>query len=309
MHKKKLIVIGGPTAVGKTELAIQVAENFNTVIISADSRQIYKELNIGVAKPTLEQLSRVKHYFISHISITQDYSAYDYQKEVHQLLRELFKQHDVVVMAGGTGFYINAVLNGLNVIPQISKETKEKLQSLYNENGLEFLQKELAEKDPVYYAQVDVNNPVRLLRALEVVYETGYPFSYFLNDVVINKPDYFQPVNIFLNANRPELHNRINQRVEQMILDGLEEEVKNLFPYRHLKALNTVGYKEWEHYFNGKANIDSVIEQIKRNTRQYAKRQITWFTHQWKAKEFKMDYQDLNKVFRQILAYLYKKVD
>ncbi len=288
-QKKYLITLGGPTAVGKTNLAIQLALHFNTVIISADSRQIYKELNIGVAKPSIEQLALVKHYFISHISIHQDYTAYDFQKETHQLLHQLFQQHNVVIMTGGTGFYINAVLYGLNEIPDISTKTKEHLKKLYEEGGIEFLQNELKQKDPAYYLKADLNNPVRLLRALEVIYETQRPFSAFLNDQNKNKPDYFTPINLWLNTNREILHQKINERVNQMIEKGLEAEAKNLYPHKYLKALNTVGYKEWWRYFDKPlVSKERIIEEIKKNTRQYAKRQITWFKNQWEAKEIKI---------------------
>lgn len=289
LQKKYLITLGGPTAIGKTNIAIQLALHYHTVIISADSRQIYKELNIGVAKPSNEQLALVKHYFISHISIHQDYTAYDFQKEVHQLLHQLFQHHDVVIMTGGTGFYINAVLYGLNEIPAISTQTKDYLKKLYEEQGIEFLQNELKQKDPAYYLKADLNNPIRLLRALEVIYETQRPFSAFLNDQNKNKPDYFIPINLWLNTNREILHQRINERVNLMIELGLEEEAKSLYPYRHLKSLNTVGYKEWWRYFDKPlVSKERIIEEIKKNTRQYAKRQITWFKHQWEAKEIKI---------------------
>ncbi|GIV29771.1 MAG: tRNA dimethylallyltransferase 1 [Bacteroidia bacterium] len=304
--KKYLVVIGGPTAVGKTELAIRLALHFDTVILSADSRQIYKELNIGVAKPTQAQLNLVPHYFVSHISIKENYSAYDYQKEVHQLLPKLFEKHEVVVMVGGTGFYIHAVLNGLNEIPQISEETKQRVANLYAEKGITFLQQELKEKDPAYYFKSDIQNPVRLLRALEVIYETNRPFTDFLNDRLIKKPEYFVPVKLWLNMNRERLYQRINNRVLSMIESGLENEVQSLLPYRHLRAMNTVGYKEWWYYFDGRVGLNSIIEQIQRNTRHYAKRQITWFKHQWEAKEIKTDDFNAEQLFLYILSFVEK---
>lgn len=309
MPEKYLLVLAGPTAIGKTDISIQLAKHFKTVILSADSRQIYKELNIGVAKPSTEQLSEVKHYFISHISIHQPYSAYDYQKEVHTLLPQLFQQHPIVIMTGGTGFYINAVLDGLNEIPQISTETKQLVQQLYTEKGLHFLQNELKQKDPIYYQKADIQNPTRLIRALEVIYETQQPFSAFLNDQRIKKPDYFIPINLWLNINRSELHTRINQRVHTMIEQGLEQEAKNLYPYKHLSALNTVGYKEWWHYFEKKTARTTVIEQIQRNTRQYAKRQITWFKHQWHAQEIKLlPHISSSQILETLLHYLEEKI-
>lgn len=309
MSQKYLIVIGGPTAIGKTEVAIQLAQHFNTVILSADSRQIYKELNIGVAKPSPEQLTQVKHYFISHISIHQPYTAYDYQKEVHQLLPNLYKKYDIVIMVGGTGFYINAVLNGLNEIPTISSQTKETIKHLYQTKGLQFLQKELAQKDPQYFEKADINNPVRLMRALEVIYETQQPFSAFLNDQIIRKPDYFIPVNLWLNTSRDLLYERINNRVVQMIEKGLEQEVIALYPFKHLNALNTVGYKEWWRYLEKRGlGISSVIQQIQRNTRQYAKRQCTWFKHQWKSNEIYLSaqYFSYENYYTNIMDYIEK---
>ncbi|MCX7728961.1 MAG: tRNA (adenosine(37)-N6)-dimethylallyltransferase MiaA [Bacteroidia bacterium] len=303
-NQKYLIVIAGPTAVGKTNIAIELAKTFNTVILSADSRQIYKELNIGVAKPSAEQLQEVKHYFISHVSITEDYSAYDYQKEVHQLLSQIFKEKDIAIMCGGTGFYINAVLNGLNELPQISGETKDVVKNLLKEKGLLYLQNELKRKDPLYYQKADVHNPARVCRALEIIYETGRPFSDFLNDQLIQKPSYFIPVNLFLNMNRSELYERINQRVIQMIETGLEAEARSLYLYKNLKALNTVGYKEWWKYVEGTISLQSVIEQIQRNTRQYAKRQITWFKHQWKAKEIKIKAENIDQSYNEILLFI-----
>lgn len=304
MSQKYLIVIAGPTAIGKTELSIRLARYFNTVVLSADSRQIYKELNIGVAKPTEAQLREVKHYFISHISIQDDYSAYEYQKEVHHLLPQLFQNHDIVIMTGGTGFYINAVLNGLNEIPKISSHTKTLLQDLYQKKGIQYLQDELFKRDPLYYQKVDIQNPIRLLRALEVIYETGQPFSYFLNDKLIKKPDYFTSINIFLNTNRYHLYDKINQRVYEMIENGLYNEVKNLYTYRYLKPLNTVGYKEWWPFIEGRINMRSVIYQIQKNTHQYAKRQITWFKHQWQAREIKIDLHHTEQSFNLILSHI-----
>lgn len=309
MNKKYLIVIAGPTAIGKTDLSIQLAKYYNTVILSADSRQIYKELNIGVAKPSKEQLKEIKHYFISHISISENYSAYDYQKEIHELLPQLFHQHDVVIMCGGTGFYIHAVLNGLNEMPPISIHTKEHLKELYEKKGLSFLQKELEIKDPEYYQKADIQNPVRLLRALEVIYETHQPFSNFLNNQSIKKPDYFTPINIFLNTNRYALYKKIDERVILMIQNNLENEVKNLYPYKHLKPLNTVGYKEWWLYFENKIDIQTVIRQIQYHTHQYAKRQITWFKHQWESEEIILDIETKpNEQFNQIKSFLSEKI-
>ena len=297
MPMNYLVIVGGPTAIGKTDIAIQLAKYFQTVIISADSRQIYKELNIGVAKPSIEQLNEVTHYFISSISIHQNFTAYDYQKAVHSLLPELFKKHSIVIMTGGTGFYINAVLNGLDDIPSISQKTKNKIYQLYREKGLSFLQEELQQKDPEYFAKVDIHNPVRLLRALEVIYETQKPFSYFLNNKKKNN-NYFQSINIWINSPREMLYQKINQRVDKMIEIGLEKEVRELYPYRHLNALNTVGYKEWWPYIeSNNIDIQTISELIKKNTRHYAKRQITWFKHQWDAKEFYLSDISNNSIF------------
>jgi len=310
MAKNYLVIIGGPTAIGKTEMAIQLAKHFQTVIISADSRQIYKELNIGVAKPSIEQLNEVTHYFISSISIHQNYTAYDYQKDVHSLLPTLFQKHPIVIMTGGTGFYVNAVLNGLDEIPSVSQKTKIFIHQLYKEKGIQFLQEELQEKDPGYFAKVDIHNPVRLLRALEVIYETQKPFSYFLNNKKKNN-NYFQPINLWINSSREILYQRINQRVDKMIEMGLEKEVRELYPYRHLNALNTVGYKEWWSYIeNDNIDIQAITELIKRNTRHYAKRQITWFKHQWDAKEFYLsDLSNSNTFFDELVSFVKSKIN
>ena len=310
MAKNYLVIIGGPTAIGKTEMAIQLAKHFQTVIISADSRQIYKELNIGVAKPSIEQLIEVTHYFISSISIHQNYTAYDYQKDVHSLLPTLFQKHPIVIMTGGTGFYINAILKGLDEIPSVSQKTKIHIHQLYKEKGIQFLQEELQEKDPEYFAKVDIHNPVRLLRALEVIYETQKPFSYFLNNKKKNN-NYFQPINLWINSSREILYQRINQRVDKMIEMGLEKEVRELYPYRHLNALNTVGYKEWWSYTeNDNIDIQVITELIKRNTRHYAKRQITWFKHQWDAKEFYLsDISNSNTFFDELVSFVKSKIN
>ena len=309
MSKKYLLVLAGPTAIGKTDISIHLAKHFKTVILSADSRQIYKELNIGVAKPSAEQLLEIKHYFISHISIHQPYSAYDYQKEVHTLLPQLFQQYPIVIMTGGTGFYIHAVLNGFNEIPQISPKTKQIIQQLYTEKGLPFLQHEIKQKDPLYYQKADIQNPTRLIRALEVIYETQQPFSAFLNNQLIKKPNYFTPINIWFNMKRSHLYERIHQRIHNMLEQGLEQEAGNLYPYKHLSALNTVGYKEWWPYFEKKITKASIIEQIQRNTRHYAKKQITWFKHQWHAQEIKLlPNTSPSQILEQLLHYLEEKI-
>ncbi len=298
--KKYLLVIAGPTAVGKTDIAIQTAKYFNTCIVSADSRQVYKELNIGVAKPSAQQLKDVQHYFINHISIHDEYTAKQYNEEAYKILKSEFSKHNVIIVTGGTGFYINALLESLDDIPAISSKTKNFVREHYKNYGIQYLQDTLKKLDEVYYKQVDVNNPMRLIRALEVCIETNRPFSSFLNQKNIYMPD-FIPIKIWLNTSRENLYERINKRVDEMISCGLEQEVKELYTYRNLNALNTVGYKEWWDYFENKTDKQTVIEKIKQHTRNYAKRQITWFNNKYNGTELMLS--DNNTLINQILKF------
>lgn len=274
-QKKNLIVISGPTAVGKTEAAIKLALHFNTVVVSADSRQFYREMSIGTAKPSADELAAVKHYFIDSHSVTESFSVGDYEKQALQLLDNLFKEHDTVILAGGSGLYIKAVCEGFDELPVAPPEIRERLNKEFHEKGILCLQQKLQAADPEYYKQVDLNNPQRLIRALEVFETTGRPISSYRFASVNKRP--FNCVKIGLNLPREVLYDRINRRVDLMIEQGLIEEAHALLPYRRLNALNTVGYAELFDYFDGKTDQDTAISLIKQNTRRFAKRQLTWF--------------------------------
>ena len=280
---KYLVVIAGPTASGKTATAIQVAKALGTEIISADSRQFYKELPIGTAAPTKEEQAEVQHHMIHNLNVEDKYDVADYENDVLQLLKKLFIKHDFVVLTGGSGLFIDAVCKGLDSIPDISNETRTKVNKLYEEGGLFALQNEVQRLDPEYYNIVDKYNPRRLQRAVEVCYQTGLPYSSFRNNTA--KPRDFKIIKVALFWDRNELISRINIRVEKMVSEGLIEEAKTMYPKRHLNSLNTVGYKEIFEHFDGKTSLNEAIEHIKINTRQYAKRQMTWLRknndYQW----------------------------
>ena len=280
---KILIVIAGPTASGKTAFSIELAKALDTVILSADSRQFYKEMSIGTAAPTEEELSQAKHYFVHHISIDDKYDVADYERDAISLLDELFKTHDAIVMTGGSGLFIDAVCNGIDAMPDVKPEIREKVQRLYDEGGLKALQDEVQHLDPDYYSLVDQQNPRRLQRALEVCYQTGQPFSSFRSGHAAQRD--FAVKKYALLWDRQALIERIDRRVDMMMEHGLLEEAKALYPKRHLNALNTVGYKELFAYFDGNCTLKEAVEQIKIHTRQYAKRQMTWLRrdseYQW----------------------------
>ena len=275
LSPKKLIVIAGPTAVGKTAAAIKLAQQLKTEIVSADSRQFYREMSIGTAKPDAEELAQVKHHFIDSHSITDHFTVGDFEKEALRLLDGLFKTHDKVIMVGGSGLFIQAVTQGFDNLPTADTKTREQLNQEFAERGIEHLQDRLKEADPDYYNQVDLNNPQRLIRALEVFETTGKPFSSYRKAVINTRP--FESIKIALNLPREVLYNRINMRVDMMVEQGLIEEVRSLLPHKHLNALNTVGYSELFDYFDGKTDLDTAISLIKQNTRRFAKRQLTWF--------------------------------
>ncbi|HQS50953.1 MAG TPA: tRNA (adenosine(37)-N6)-dimethylallyltransferase MiaA, partial [Daejeonella sp.] len=258
-----------------TVLAIQIAKHFNTEIISADSRQFYREMSIGTAKPSKEELESVRHHLIDSHSIHDSFSVGDFEKEVINLLKELFKSHDQVVLVGGSGLFINAVCNGFDELPVASEETRKKLNKLLDEKGIEHLQEKLKKADPVYYAEVDINNPQRLIRALEVFETSGKPFSSFRTN--IPKKRNFNIIKLAISPNREKLYAQINLRVDKMIENGLLKEVEELKEYSHLNAMNTVGYSEVFEYLDGKLSKEQAIDKIKQNTRRFAKRQITWF--------------------------------
>lgn len=270
-----LIVILGPTGIGKTDVAIKVATELDTHIISADSRQVFKELNIGTAVPATSQLKKVKHYFIQNKSIHDYYSASIYEQEVISLLKKLFPVKEKIVMTGGSGLYIDAVCEGIDDIPDVDPEVRKKVEEKLDSEGTSSLRNDLRFLDPESYKKVDLKNPKRIQRAVEICLSTGKPYSSFLTDK--NKKRDFKVLKIGLNKEREELYEIINNRVEKMVKAGLVKEAKKLYQYRNLNSLNTVGYKELFDHFDGKINLAESIELIKRNTRRYAKQQLTWF--------------------------------
>lgn len=273
-----LIIIAGPTAVGKTALSIQLAKHYMCPVISADSRQFYKEMSIGTAKPSIEEMEGIAHYFIDNKSIDDVYNIGEYEKEAIELIEKLFLEHDTLILVGGSGLYINAILNGLDEFEEIPTIIRENLIKQYNEKGLSFLQEELKQKDFKYYEEVDTNNPQRMMRALEVCIFKGKPFSEYRTKV--KKTRNFNSIPILINTSRAILYDRINKRVDEMISSGLVEEVKSLHNKNQLNALNTVGYKELFSYLENKISLQEAINLIKQNSRRYAKRQLTWFNHQ-----------------------------
>ena len=297
MKKGNLITVIGPTAIGKTALAIGLAKHFKTEIISADSRQFFKEMHIGTAVPTAVELNTVPHHFIQNLSINNDYSVGDFEREALKKLHELFEKYAVVVMVGGSGLYVDAVCNGLDDFPEVDPAIRKNLKARLEETGILELQNELKKLDFVTYNQIDLENPQRLIRALEICLVSGKPYSSFLSE---NKsPREFNSIKIGLTAPREIVYDRINQRVDQMIENGLVDEARKLFPYKNLNALQTVGYKELFSYFEGEINLEFAIEKIKKNTRRFAKRQFTWFKKDQEILWF--DYlTDLDKIINQI---------
>ena len=274
---KNLVVLLGPTAVGKTDFALELAEHLGSPIINADSRQLYKDLKIGTAAPTPKQLQRVRHYFVGTLDIQDYYSAARYEEEAIDLIDKLFISHDTLLLSGGSMLYIDAVCKGIDDIPTIHEETRTTLRQRLAEEGLDTLAQELRLLDPEYYATVDLKNTKRIVHALEVCYQTGRTFTSFRTATAKQRP--FNILKIGLNRPRPELFERINSRVDRMIDDGLLQEARALLPYRHANALNTVGYKEMFQVIDGTWTIDFARERIKKNTRVYAKKQLTWFAH------------------------------
>lgn len=265
----------GPTAVGKTATAIFLAQHFGTEILSVDSRQFYREMTIGTAKPDSEELEAAVHHFIDSHSIEQEYSAGDYERDALQLLSVLFQKQDVVVAVGGSGLFVRALTEGLDDLPKAPEGVRERLNAQHEKEGLTGLQQRLLEVDPVYYEMADIDNPQRVIRALEVYETTGNPMSYYQRNKVNER--FFDVITVGLNMERAQLYERINERVDRMLEAGLEEEVKSLSDYRNKPALLTVGYAEMFDYFDGKIALEEAIEKIKQNSRRYAKRQITWF--------------------------------
>ena len=285
-----LIVLTGPTGVGKTELSLQLAERYGCPIVSADSRQFYGDIPIGTAAPTIEQLSSVEHYFVGQLALSDYYSASCYEEDVLKLLDKLFKTNDYVLLTGGSMLYIDAVCKGIDEIPTITDEIRREVVAHYEKVGLAALCEELKVLDPVYYAEVDLNNHKRVIHAIEICRQTGGRYSDLRTRRVKSRP--FRIIKIVLIRPREELFERISQRVEQMITDGLVDEARRVYPYRHLNSLNTVGYKELFACFDGKMTLEEAVEKIKRNTRVYSKKQVTWYKKDLDMKWFSPDDKD-----------------
>ena len=270
-----LVILLGPTGVGKTELSLRIAEHFGSPIISSDSRQLYKDLPIGTAAPTPEQMARVKHYMVGTLDLTDYYSASNFEEDVISLLNTLHQTTPTVVMTGGSMMYIDAVCKGIDDIPTVTPEIREAIYTQFECEGLEPILAELKEADPIHYDEVDRMNYKRVIHAVEICRMTGKPYSSFRTNIKKERP--FKIIKIGLTRNRDELCDRSNRRVDQMMADGLLEEARKVYPYRHLNSLNTVGYKELFNYFDGEWSLDFAVEKIRRNSRVYARKQMTWF--------------------------------
>jgi tRNA dimethylallyltransferase len=284
---KRLIVISGATAIGKTTLSIQLAQHFNSEIISADSRQFYKELKIGAAPPSKGELEKVKHHFIQHLSVKDDYNVGLFEKDVIALLQNLFKKTDTLIMVGGSGLYMDAVCNGLDSFPEVDEKIKKEIIVEYEKKGITFLQDELKKTDSDYFDIVDINNHQRLIRALAVIRESRKPFSSFRKETSAERD--FKISCFSLEMEREKLYERINSRVDMMMEGGLLKEVENLIPYKNKNALQTVGYKELFAYFDGEISLEEAINKIKQNTRRFAKRQISWFKRDINIQHLKVE--------------------
>ncbi|UZH55298.1 tRNA (adenosine(37)-N6)-dimethylallyltransferase MiaA [Salinimicrobium tongyeongense] len=301
MNNKYLIAVVGPTAIGKTALAIELARHFNTEIISADSRQFYREMQIGTAVPSKAELKAAKHHFIQHIPVENDYSVGDFERDALQRLQELFLKQDVVVMVGGSGLYIDAVVKGLDNFPEVDRKIRPSLKEELENKGLEHLQQELKTLDPEYYSEVDLQNPHRVIRALEICRGTGKPYSSFRKKSSKNR--FFDTLYVGISAEREVIYKRINRRVDMMMQEGLLEEVKALFPKRELNALNTVGYKELFRYLEHEWDLETAVSEIKKNTRRFAKRQLTWF-----RKNDEINWFDAETPPAEVISTLQKKI-
>lgn len=272
---KTLIAVVGPTAIGKTALSIKLANHYNTEIVSADSRQFYKEMTIGTAVPSKEELSTAKHHFIQNLSVTEDYSVGDFERDALALLDKLFKLQDIVILVGGSGLYVDAIVKGLNHFPDVDESIRLKLNNSLKNEGLEPLQNQLKTLDPKYFEKVDIHNPHRIIRALEICIGTQKTYTSFLEQDKEERP--FNTITVGLEAERTKIYERINDRVDIMMAEGLLKEVKSLEPYKNYNALNTVGYKELFNYLDEEWSLEFAISEIKKNTRRFAKRQLTWF--------------------------------
>ena len=291
-----LVILLGPTGVGKTELSLRVAEHFGSPIISSDSRQLYKDLPIGTAAPTAEQMARVKHYMVGTLDLTDYYSASNFEEDVISLLETLHRTTPTVVMTGGSMMYIDAVCKGIDDIPTVTPDIREAIYAQFEREGLENILQELKESDAVHYEEVDRMNYKRVIHAVEICRMTGTPYSSFRTNIKKERP--FKIIKVGLTRDREELRDRINRRVDQMMVDGLLEEARKVYPFRHLNSLNTVGYKELFNYFDGEWPLDLAIEKIRRNSRVYARKQMTWFKRDEEIKWFHPDEET------EILRYL-----
>ena len=287
-NKKYVISVVGTTAIGKTALGIQLAKHFNAEIISADSRQFFKEMKIGTAVPDDDELKAAKHHFIQNLSIYDNYSVGDFEKDALEIISELHKNNDIVILLGGSGLYIDAVLKGLDYFPKVSPEIRKELKKSLESNGITYLQNQLKELDTLAFKTIAIDNPQRLIRALEICIGSGKPYSSFLNKKKGNRN--FTPIKIGLTADRKIIYDRINKRVDLMVDAGLIDEAKKLYPNKELNALQTVGYRELFNYFDGNFTLDFAISEIKKNTRRFAKRQETWFKRDAKIQWF--DYKE-----------------
>lgn len=298
---KFLIVIAGPTCSGKSALALKLAMHYRCSIISADSRQIYKELSIGTAKPSQPEKDLVPHYFVDHVSIHEAYSAGHFGSEVKLFLKTYFESNDIIIMCGGTGLYIKSVLEELDDLPSGDPAYAEKLQKMHKDEGISYLQKLLLETDPAYYQTVDLNNPHRIIRALIASRSAGVPYSSLLQKKEKRNLPY-QTIGILIHPSRQDLYDQINSRVDKMLESGLENEARALIPFKQLRALQTVGYSELFRYFEGEITQSVAIDEIKKNTRRYAKRQITWFRKHGDWQEFPFPDENL------VLSFIQQKI-
>jgi len=301
LNNKYLISIVGPTAIGKTALSIKLANYFNTEILSCDSRQFFKEMTIGTAVPEAEELSAAPHHFIQNKSILEEYNVGSYERDAIETLEQLFKKHEVVIMVGGSGMYVNAVINGLDEFPEIDKSIRKSLTKRLTNEGIESLQEQLKVLDPVSYNKIAIDNPQRLSRALEICIGSGTPYSSFLN--IKKNSRIFKTISIGLTAERQLMYDRINMRVDIMMQNGLLDEVKALHKHKKINALNTVGYKELFNHLDDEWDLDFAVSEIKKNTRRFAKRQVTWFKRNqettWFDYQYKLD--DVTNYLQELL--------